>query len=349
MKERNLRIDTLRGLACLLLVAYHTVGDQPWRGLHVADGPLRWMAESFVYLRMPLFTFLSGYVYAMRPARAGDFRPFVRGKARRLLLPLLCVGLLYLAVQNAVGGVNANPPESWLFLLYPYEHYWYLQALFLIFLFIFAVDASGLGARLPALWALVAICVLAGPHVRIPGNPFSVENACLLLPYFLLGVLFRRQPALRDPAQLPRGFVLAAGLATVLLAAWQQAAMAGWNVPAVSPALPSGQVYSLCSLVFVYALAWRWRPLAAIGGYSYSIYLFHVFGTAGSRIVLTKLGVENLGVLFACGMLAGVLGPIVAERLLERFAVTRTALLGRAWRPAAVRPVEHAVAAEEAR
>ena len=330
--RRDLRVDTMRGLACLLLVAYHTIGDDPARGLHAAGDALRWLADSFAYLRMPLFTFLSGYVYAMRPARRGDLAPFLRGKARRLLLPLVCVGLIHHFVQAATTGANAHPDGDWLFLLYPYEHYWYLQALFLIFLFMYAVEAAGLGARLPALWALAAGSLLLAPWVQVAGDPFSVENAAFLLPYFLLGVLLRRSPLLADPARLPRGFAAAAGLAVLAFAAWQQAGMAGWPVPPLSPDRLPGQIYSALCVALLYALAWSWRPLARVGGHSYAIYLYHVFGTAGSRIALGRLGVQHTGVLFAAGMLAGVLLPVALERVLDRWPATRACLLGKAWR-----------------
>jgi uncharacterized membrane protein YcfT len=84
----NMRIQTLRGLACLLLVLYHVVGDDPGAGLQVQDGMLRWFNDGLAYLRMPLFTFLSGLVCGMRPFH-GDSRAFLLGKARRLLVPLL--------------------------------------------------------------------------------------------------------------------------------------------------------------------------------------------------------------------------------------------------------------------
>jgi len=58
----NLRLETLRGLACILLVLYHVVGSDPAQGLMLADGWLRWLNDGLAYLRMPLFTFLSGWI-----------------------------------------------------------------------------------------------------------------------------------------------------------------------------------------------------------------------------------------------------------------------------------------------
>ena len=56
----NMRVETLRGLACVLLVLYHVIGIDSSTGMRVEDGPVRWLNDGLAYLRMPLFTFLSG-------------------------------------------------------------------------------------------------------------------------------------------------------------------------------------------------------------------------------------------------------------------------------------------------
>lgn len=63
-KKKSLEIETLRGLACLLLVLYHVIGPLGG-GLKIDLGsPFRVIADSMVYVRMPLFTFISGYIYS---------------------------------------------------------------------------------------------------------------------------------------------------------------------------------------------------------------------------------------------------------------------------------------------
>ena len=68
------RLDTLRGLACLLLVSYHVIGGDRETGLRLPDEHIAARINDFLALvRMPLFSFLSGMVYAWRPLR-GDHR-----------------------------------------------------------------------------------------------------------------------------------------------------------------------------------------------------------------------------------------------------------------------------------
>src|SRR5678815_1036900 len=58
-------IQSLRGLACLLLVALHVIGGEATIGMQVDDDSVyRLFGKLMFHIRMPLFAFLSGYVYA---------------------------------------------------------------------------------------------------------------------------------------------------------------------------------------------------------------------------------------------------------------------------------------------
>jgi peptidoglycan/LPS O-acetylase OafA/YrhL len=83
------------------------------------------------------------------------------------------------------------------------------------------------------------------------------------------------------------------------------------------------------SCVLLLAARLRSGTLAYVGAYSYTIYLFHVFFTAASRIALTRAGMHNVWVLFVSGLLAGLLLPIVTDRILARWRLTRVLALGR--------------------
>src|SRR5262245_35154145 len=86
----SLRVQTARGLACLLLVTYHVIGSDPAAGLQVPDGSLwRYFTDLFLPIRMPLFTFLSGFVYVYKPMAREHWTHFARRKLVRLGIPLL--------------------------------------------------------------------------------------------------------------------------------------------------------------------------------------------------------------------------------------------------------------------
>ncbi|WP_431857053.1 acyltransferase family protein [Azospirillum sp.] len=326
--DARYNVTELRGLACLLLVAYHTVGV-PGSGMHVGDDSLyRYLTSSFELIRMPLFTFISGYVYAARPVREGMLKVFFGKKVRRLLLPFVIVSTVFYLLQTAAPGSNGNdaPEEMWRIYVFSYAHLWYLQALFLIFAVVGVADAFGLLAT-PRAFALgFALALVAFFAIDTEANPWSANEAATLLPHFLLGVAVRR---FADTFRQPRVWALAPlGLAVGL--AVHQASLLhlvpfhiGWK---------SG-VALLCGMGGALTLL-RVMPssgvMRTVGEASYAIYLYHTFFTAAVRIVLVRLGWQADLLVFATSLTAGIMGPMIVEALAVQRPWSRVALVGRA-------------------
>ncbi|PWC39992.1 acyltransferase, partial [Azospirillum sp. TSO35-2] len=174
----------LRGLACILLVAYHVVGI-PGSGMQVgADSIYRYATDSFELIRMPLFTFISGLVYALNPARADRLDSFFVKKLRRLGFPFLVVSaIFYLLQTNAPGAHGTDAPESmWRIYVFPYAHFWYLQALFLIFTVVALLDVAHAMDRPAGFLLALAVAMAACLTVDLDSNILSVNQACYLLP-----------------------------------------------------------------------------------------------------------------------------------------------------------------------
>lgn len=319
-------VETLRGLAVLLMVLGHVIGNSADRGLRVEDDSLyRWVYYTFQDVRMPLFTVISGFVYAMRPVRLPSAGRFLRGKARRLLLPLLTVATLQFALQHAASGVNHVDrwTDVWKVYVYGYDQFWFLQALLPVFLTVVVLDGFELMATELTWLACVALAGIASRFAPKP-DLFSLWGYLYLLPYFLLGCGLNRFPNLlaRRGVVVGIAFALAAGLA-VQQAEWfgdygVDLDITGW--------------LALCVGLSGTALLFRFRRsvpgLAALGAYSFSIYLFHVFGTAGSRMALSRLGLESRPALLVAGLAAGLGLPVLIELAIKRHRVLRTAFLG---------------------
>ncbi len=318
----------------LLMVAGHVIGNEPSRGLQAPDGSfLRWAYIALEDIRIPFFTVISGWVYAMRPLAPGsDIGLFLRRKVRRILLPMTVVGLLMLAGQSFVPGVNsgAGLARAADLFVYGVEHLWFLQAIFLVFLLISWLDTRRV-AWSPRGWtALVlgALVVAATVHIPLPYAVFSVNGALWLLPFFLVGVGLARFGVDSAPPWLTGA--LGAG-ALILLAA--EPLRPSLEQPIAARAI--GLLTGLVGILALYFLR-RWlttRWLAWVGGFAYGIYLLHVFGAAGARIVLTRLGVDSTPVLFAVGLLLAVSLPVAFELTLGRSALVATCVFGKAWRP----------------
>ncbi len=320
-------IAEMRGLACILLVAYHVVGV-PGTGMQVDDHSIyRYATSSFELIRMPLFTFISGLVYAHRPARAGALPTFFAKKLRRLGFPFLVVSTLFYLVQTHAPGANGSfaPDAMWEIYVYSYAHFWYLQALFLIFTLVALLDGSRLIERPRSFAGVFVLAMAACQTVHTESNPFSINETAVLLPHFLTGVAVTR---FRD--RLPRRLLLGgAGGALALGVALHQASLLGvldhyfgWNsvvallcgmggAVTLLHAMPSGTVFR------------------KVGTSSYAIYLHHAFFTAGARVALHRLGFGDAAI-FSMALLAGLTGPMLLEALAQLRPWTRVALVGKA-------------------
>lgn len=318
--KRSMEIDTLRGIACMLLVFFHTVGNGPTEGLRVQDGSwLQVFNEMLGYFRMPLFSFISGYVYAFRPFQ-GNAPGFVKGKVRRLLLPVLTVGTFYAVVQALTPGANASVENWWMLHIQPVGHFWFLEALFIVFLVIILLESVKALSTVAGFAVIWVVSALLFDTLDFP-NYFGARGAVYLMPFFLAGLACKRFEIVQPAARLLAAAALVGGLALVLLFPQH---MDDKDSLAALATLSMG----VSAGILLLRSGWQSRPLAYIGAFSFAIYLLHVFFTAGSRIFLHKMGITDVHVLLAPGVVAGILGPIVCAQIIGRHDGLNLWLLG---------------------
>lgn len=320
-KSRSVQIDTLRGLACLLLVLFHVVGDTPEVGLVLprAHG-LHALNDAISYVRMPLFALIAGYVYALRPYQ-GDTGRFIKSKVQRLLLPVLTVGTVFALVQARVPGAHPDVGPWWMLHIIPVGHFWFLQSLFLVFMAVMALEQWGTLATRPAIFAVGIVSAVLYTTWAAPIY-LGLDGAVYLLPFFLAGLASRRFE--------------------MKLALWRSAAavmlIAAALTVALNPAISAADRSNTASLMLGLSAAFllvksnvQSRFLAWVGTYSFAIFLLHVFFTAASRMALRRLGITDTYVLLVAGMLLGAAGPMVAALVIRRYWLL-DALLGGPWK-----------------
>lgn len=335
-KQKDQSVETLRGLAIILVVIGHVIGDDNTGGMQVSDDSFwRHLYFTFEYLRMPLFTMISGWVYALRPASFSSFGDFTLKKVRRILFPLFVVGTLYFFVQYFMPGTNSkgNPGDIWRIYVFPYTLYWYLPALFWVFLLVAFLDSVQWMQKLHH-WAVVAavaftLLLLRNTLISETSPNFAAyKMAIYLLPFFLVGLGVKRFPSLFADRRL----LWTLGLVVVGLLVTQQLVWYHVISLKMSKAGGIGLLIGVMGSVVLLGLKWRVKWLIWMGGYAYTIYLFHAFGTAGGRIIPKFLGISSPAVLFVASLLTGLLLPVAIEWLTDRFSLTRMFLLGRPWK-----------------
>jgi acyl-CoA synthetase (AMP-forming)/AMP-acid ligase II/peptidoglycan/LPS O-acetylase OafA/YrhL len=298
--------DTLRAIACLMVVLFHVVG-MPESGLQQREGGLRWFVDSFDYFRMPLFMAMAGFFYVALPVSSEGVLRYLNKRFLYVMIPAIFVSTVYWVVRRIVYDLNESLIEV---LMVGYLHVWFLYALMLITAFVVVVD----WLFKPNTWFW--ICVVLFSPVLAESIPYvkylSVNQAMNYLCFFALGVLIGRQPDfLNNQIVIVSSFILAA-----LSLCYHQLSILN------ADAIPDWQFMRYvggCSCVIcMIKLVPKIGLLSSLGVFTYAIYLWHPFANAAVRFGMSFLGIENIGVLVVVGFLAGVSLPVLLYVVISR-------------------------------
>jgi len=274
--------------------------------------------NSFDFLRMPLFSVLSGFLYAGHRADRASLPDFLRKKAARLLAPLLFVTLVMFVLRRAVYDDADTILHA---LVFHYQHLWFIQALAIIFLAIGVWDSL---AR--PRW--VGLCVAAFGAVMVSRSFeltsfFSLNGAFYLAPFFLFGMILRIESAILQSRELLR---IATGFVIIVMLL-QQAAILGAGSPILRTSLPA----AVCGFGAAFLLLARCPRIAlfeAIGGYSYTIYLWHSIAASAVRQSLGAFVTLHESAEFIVLLAVGLAVPIGIHIAVRRLPIVSLFVAG---------------------
>lgn len=336
--------DTLRGLALLAVVWHHAV-------LWLNEGMLQWGVDKNLSnqafqmvsgmlepLRMPLFTILSGWVYAYRPVNGNNHEAFFLGKVRRIILPLLFVStvsyfqILWINGETPtlkyMGQIFEVPPqELWMTFLFRLHHLWFLQAVFTFFMIILVVDHFGLMNRQKH-WLIALLLTFVLPYLLKGSSLWSTTNTLHYMVYFFFGIGLYR---FRDQLFSKRNRTIAAVFfigAMGAVGAFKLDLMGSPSRLEIRPAYvlagTAGSYLLLCLRLRIGWLAW-------LGAYSYTVYLYHGLGFEAHAFFdpLLNYGLLGSSSWFFLTLLLGLTIPIVIHKLVEPIPWVRVLVLGK--------------------
>src|SRR5918992_819446 len=117
-------------------------------------------------------------------------------------------------------------------------------------------------------------------------NFFSFKEAAYLFPFFLIGIGIYRYKEVLLNDKMTFTFLLLFVVSVVI----QQMTWFGY-FPLQAKHSVLGMTVGISGVLLLFRLKIKSSLLIWIGSYAYGIFLFHVFFTGGTRIVLQKLGV----------------------------------------------------------
>ena len=287
-------LDGIRALAALFVVLHHAEGEVP------TYGRLGFLTEILQHghYSVTVFIILSGYCLTLPTLDSGTLRggvvPFIRRRARRLIPPYLAaLGLSIILILTLIGHKTGTKWDASLpltvhsavthaLLIHNFDLsqaftinyvFWSIAVEWQIY---FAFPILLAGCRRFGCWATAASTLILGyaGSFLLEGTSLAVLNPHLY-GMFAIGMLaanIAHNPAEgRVKARIPWGAVRVASL----LAAISSILLGDEKLADLPVAVGFG-----CVLVELarsdHARRWlEWRPLVAIGTFSYSLYLIH--------------------------------------------------------------------------
>ena len=135
-KTRDSFVDQLKGLACFLVVFGHVIMGIRKAGISTPKSMV--FVEEYIWtFHVPLFMFLSGYVYRLTGGweAKGTRKKFLLHKLFNLGIPYFVFSSVYILINSVTSGVNNSSSISDILMLWrtPVAQYWFLYALFILF------------------------------------------------------------------------------------------------------------------------------------------------------------------------------------------------------------------------
>lgn len=323
-------------LMLLLIVLYHA--SLPWasgnwgamRGFEKVGAIAEltfWLNSFHIYA----FTLISGYIYAylrLEKGRYADRGQFVRGKLRRLLVPYVCVCLLWvMPIETAVAADAASTARSIALGINP-KQLWFLLMLFGVFMLFYPLTGFFAKHDIAGLAAAVALYVFGTAANHFIPNYFQIWNVCRYVLIFWIGFKLRQRDWMLLRRIDPLIYIAADIVLLLIVRALPETSL-------LLELISSGLYMLLCSLgamMAFFSLQWlddrvTWqssRSVAVLIKYSMPVYLLHqqisyllnaLLGSTLSPYIIVPLNTA-FTVLASLGLAA----------LLLRYRVTRTML-----------------------
>jgi fucose 4-O-acetylase-like acetyltransferase len=323
--RRDDSLDIAKGFGILLVVLGHCLDGLKSSGYFPPQLAWPTLTIYLIYLfHMPLFFVISGHLASGRHRSA-------KATLAKLLSTIVYPYFLWSIVEGLVlvhlsKYTNSHMLISSLYqiLWIPIVPYWFLYALFLCHVGYLAI--RNLSHRVQM---IVAAAVFLAPMILVRWfvqfNALIISETVRGFLYFVLGVV-----SVAQVRQFGRWTAIAATALFALFATiFYQSQLGGvYGEIAVLPAAVAGIVATLAWSHMIAASPGRFaRTFAFLGRYSMSIYVLHIFFTAGIRIALRRLAVTPTAMVTVVEIVAatvlGIMLPLGINWLVSKFDLDR--------------------------
>lgn len=271
----------------------------------------KWFNTTIYYFHVPLFFICSGYLY-QKYSRVNDFKSWKKNVAKKAL----ALGVPYVtfstatwvlktvfsgSVNDQIGGLGDT------LLLHPTAPYWYLYALFFIFLVTPTFSTVKMAVVSLAIAALAKTFILTGGT-----GIYAVSTVLTNEIWFVLGMSI-----CAFNVQI-RGKKLQG---TVMGLLFLGLSIAVYMTSAQSLAVSFALGVLACAAVILLVVAYEDKfgnAMRFLAKYTMPIFLMHTLFAAPLRSILLKIGVMNAVIHVVLGLGISFAGPIIVAWIMKK-------------------------------
>lgn len=312
VRTREKWVDDVKVIACILVVLGHFFQSMTKASILPENDLYEWFNTTIYYFHVPLFFICSGYLYQKysKVSSVGSWCKNVTKKALALGVPYatfttatwVLKKVFSSSVNDQIGGLGET------LFLHPTAPYWYLYALF----FIFLVTPTFNSVKAAAVGLVVA---LAAKGLILTGGGYGVYAVSTVLSneiWFVLGMsicVFNVQLKGRKVQGMICGLLF-----MILSVVVYKAEISGGVIP-----FTMGLLACVAVILMVAGVERRFgRGMDILAKYTMPIFLMHTLFAAPMRSVLLKLGIGSSVIHVVLGLGISFLGPIIAAWIMKK-------------------------------
>ena len=312
VKTREKWVDDVKVIACILVVLGHFFQSMTKANILPENDLYKWFNTTIYYFHVPLFFICSGYLYQKysKVNSLGSWRRNVAKKVLALGIPYVtfstatCVfkKVFSSSVNDQIGGLGDT------LFLHPTAPYWYLYALF----FIFLLTPTFKSVKVAAVGLVVA---LAAKCLFLTGGGYDVYAVSTVLSNEIWFVLGMSICAFDVHLKGKRVQGAICGLLFMIMSV----VVYMMEKPNKVVSFALGLLACIAVIFLVVNSEEKFGScMDFLAKYTMPIFLMHTLFAAPLRSILMKLGIENAVLHVVLGLGISFAGPIIAACIMKK-------------------------------
>lgn len=313
VRTREKWVDGVKVIACILVVLGHFFQSMTKANILPENDLYEWFNTTIYYFHVPLFFICSGYLY-QKYSKVNSVGSWYRNVAKKVLV----LGVPYAtfttatwvlkkvfssSVNDQIGGLG----ETLFF--HPTAPYWYLYALF----FIFLVTPTFNSVKAAAVGLVVALA--AKGLILTGGGGYSIYAVSTVLSNEIWFVLGMSICAFNVQLKGRKVQGMICGVLFIILSIMVYTA----EISSSAASFIMGLLACVAVIMMVAGFEEKLgRGMEFIAKYTMPIFLMHTLFAAPMRSVLLKLGITNAVAHIVLGVGISFAGPIIAAWIIKK-------------------------------